>query len=119
MAKLTMREAEVVAGVAEGLTNKEIATRLSMSPGTVKRHIWNVMEKTGMSTRTELAVHHLTHKVGKLEKELAADRETIGQLHTRITQLEEERQTHYAIHDQSDRYIYVDGKPVYGMGPVR
>ncbi|MEW6247650.1 MAG: LuxR C-terminal-related transcriptional regulator [Nitrospirota bacterium] len=51
---LTDRERDVVEGLADGLTNKEIATRLQVSPGTVKAHLKRIMHKAGTSTRTGL-----------------------------------------------------------------
>ena len=49
---LTRREHEVVMLVAEGLTNAQIAERLWISPGTVRRHLQNVFAKLGVHTRT-------------------------------------------------------------------
>ena len=49
---LTRREREVVELVGEGLTNAQIAERLWISPGTVRRHLENAYEKLGVSTRT-------------------------------------------------------------------
>lgn len=49
---LTRREHEVVMLVAEGLTNTQIAERLWISPGTVRRHLQNVFAKLGVHTRT-------------------------------------------------------------------
>ena len=49
---LTRREHEVVMLVAEGLTNAQIAERLWISPGTVRRHLENVYAKLGVHTRT-------------------------------------------------------------------
>jgi len=50
---LTPREQEVLAMVAEGLPNKEIADRLHISEHTVKFHISSIMGKLGASSRTE------------------------------------------------------------------
>ena len=49
---LTPREREVVVLVAEGMTNAEIARRLWISPGTVRRHLENVFRKLEVHTRT-------------------------------------------------------------------
>ncbi len=56
MLELTVREQEVVALMREGLANKEIAARLFISLHTVKSHVKNAMEKTGLRTRLLLAV---------------------------------------------------------------
>lgn len=51
---LTAREAEVLAVVAEGLTNKEIAARLRLSPRTVEKHLEALLRKTATRSRTQL-----------------------------------------------------------------
>lgn len=53
-AALTPRELEIVRMVSEGLRNKEIGERLSISEGTVKVHLHNVYEKLGIDGRLEL-----------------------------------------------------------------
>jgi DNA-binding NarL/FixJ family response regulator len=53
---LTSREREVVDLVAEGLTNKEIARRLEISPATVKVHVERLIGKLGVADRTQAAV---------------------------------------------------------------
>ena len=51
---ITDREAEVVALIAEGLSNKQIAERLFVSLATVRTHIYNVFRKTGAQSRVDL-----------------------------------------------------------------
>jgi len=51
--EITAREAEVLRMLAEGLANKDIARRLSISEHTVKFHISSILEKLGAATRTE------------------------------------------------------------------
>ena len=53
-AALTAREREVVRLVGQGMRNKEIAERLSISEGTVKIHLHNVYDKLGVDGRLEL-----------------------------------------------------------------
>jgi DNA-binding NarL/FixJ family response regulator len=53
---LTEREREVVALVAEGLSNDEIAERLVLSPATAKTHVSRAMVKLGMRDRAQLVV---------------------------------------------------------------
>lgn len=53
---LTGRERDVVALVAEGLTNKEIGRRLEISPATVKVHVERIIGKLGVADRTQAAV---------------------------------------------------------------
>lgn len=52
-ALLTPREAQILDAIADGLTNKAIARRLSISLHTVKFHVESVFRKLGASTRTE------------------------------------------------------------------
>ncbi len=53
---LTDREREVMALVAAGLTNEEIATRLVLSPATAKTHVSRAMTKLGARDRAQLVV---------------------------------------------------------------
>jgi len=50
--RLTDRERDVLAWVARGKTNKEIASLLGVKPGTVRKHLENVYDKLGVHTRT-------------------------------------------------------------------
>jgi DNA-binding NarL/FixJ family response regulator len=54
---LSQREREVVALVAQGLKNKEMAERLFISEQTVKNHLHNIFDKLGVSDRLELALY--------------------------------------------------------------
>ncbi|UPK29804.1 response regulator transcription factor [Bradyrhizobium sp. 195] len=52
---LTHRERQIVRLVSEGMSNKEIARQLSVSPGTVKVHLYNIFQKLEITNRTVLA----------------------------------------------------------------
>jgi two-component system, NarL family, nitrate/nitrite response regulator NarL len=54
-AALTSREAEVAALIDEGLSNKQIAQRLSIALSTVKNHVHNILEKLGVERRSQAA----------------------------------------------------------------
>jgi DNA-binding NarL/FixJ family response regulator len=58
---LTRREAEVLALVASGKTNNEVATALSISRKTVARHLSNIFTKIEVSSRTEAAAYAFAH----------------------------------------------------------
>ncbi|GAC1543518.1 MAG: AAA family ATPase [Acidimicrobiales bacterium] len=51
---ITSREVEVLDLVAEGLANKQIASRLALSVRTVEKHVEGVLRKTGCASRTQL-----------------------------------------------------------------
>jgi DNA-binding NarL/FixJ family response regulator len=53
--RMTSREREVVALIAEGLSNKDIAQRLHLATDTVKSHVHNILEKLALHTRLEIA----------------------------------------------------------------
>jgi signal transduction histidine kinase len=63
--QLTPREMDVIQLLTEGLTNKEIALRLSLSPRTVNFHLDNIYSKLGVSSRTEAAIYTLRHGWGR------------------------------------------------------
>lgn len=60
---LTDRELQIISAVVSGRTNKQIASRLGIAEDTVKHHLSNVFDKTGVSTRTELAMFAVEHKL--------------------------------------------------------
>jgi DNA-binding NarL/FixJ family response regulator len=53
---LTERQVQIIEKVVNGMTNREIASSLSISEETVKHHLTHVFNKTGVSTRLELAL---------------------------------------------------------------
>ena len=52
---LTLRESEITALVARGLTNRQIAGQLYISVRTVEAHVDHILTKLGFRTRTQLA----------------------------------------------------------------
>jgi NarL family two-component system response regulator LiaR len=60
---LTERELEVLALLAEGLTNSQIAERLVISRSTVKSHVSNILSKLDVATRAEAVVLALQNKL--------------------------------------------------------
>jgi DNA-binding NarL/FixJ family response regulator len=57
IATLTIQERKLLALLADGLTNREIAGRMSLAEKTVKNYVSNVLNKMGMQRRTEAAVY--------------------------------------------------------------
>jgi DNA-binding NarL/FixJ family response regulator len=55
--RLTSREQEVLAFVARGLTNRQIADALTISEKTVSVHVSNVLSKLGLASRTQAALY--------------------------------------------------------------
>jgi len=53
--KLTSREREIVDLISEGLSNKEIANKISIATDTVKSHVHNILEKLSLRSRVEVA----------------------------------------------------------------
>jgi NarL family two-component system response regulator LiaR len=61
---LTEREREVLAQIARGLTNREIAEKMVISEKTVKTHVSNLLDKLGLEDRTRAAIWALKHGLG-------------------------------------------------------
>ncbi|HZM50220.1 MAG TPA: response regulator transcription factor [Vicinamibacteria bacterium] len=60
---LTRREIEITSSVVAGLSNREIARKLSLSEDTVKHHLTNIFNKMGASNRLELALFAVHHRL--------------------------------------------------------
>jgi two-component system nitrate/nitrite response regulator NarL len=65
---LTPREMEVVGCIVEGCSNRDIAKQFGLSEETVKRHLSNIFDKTGVSTRLELAMFAIAHHLVNPER---------------------------------------------------
>lgn len=68
---LTPREEQVVALVADGLSNRQIAHELQLSEHTVKKYVFRIFEKLGISNRVELVLYAVNHG-GTLQAEWIA-----------------------------------------------
>ena len=65
--ELTPREKDVVALVAEGLTDREIAATLGLSRNTVSNHVTIILLKLRARSRTDAAVRAVTHGIVRVE----------------------------------------------------
>ena len=57
---LTPREEQVVALVADGLSNRDVARELGLSEHTIKKYLFRIFDKLGVSTRVELVLYAVT-----------------------------------------------------------
>jgi two-component system, NarL family, response regulator DevR len=72
--ELTEREREVLTLVARGYTNKQIADKLCVSEKTARNHVSHILEKLGLSRRSEAAAFAVEHKlVPPRERQKAED----------------------------------------------
>jgi len=62
--KLTAREKEVLAALAMGMSNREIASALYITEYTVKKHVSQILEKLQLADRTQAAIYALAHGYG-------------------------------------------------------
>lgn len=56
------KEYEIITLVAEGLSNREIASRLCLSEGTIRNYLSSILEKLNLRDRTQLAIFYYKHK---------------------------------------------------------
>jgi DNA-binding NarL/FixJ family response regulator len=84
--KLTLREKQVLTLVCGGESNRYIAEKLGIKPDTVKKHIGHIMDKTGLSTRMDLALAQ--HAKPESEKLQELKSQTVARLREIIVELE-------------------------------
>ena len=75
---LTRRERDVVARVAEGATNRQIATRLGVTERTARTHVSNILGKLGLASRTQLAMWAVREGVVSAAADRAPDAHVPG-----------------------------------------
>jgi DNA-binding NarL/FixJ family response regulator len=63
---LTPQELSVLAQVAQGLTNRQIAVKLFLGEGTVRNYVSSVLAKIGASNRAEAAAYAVKHNIQEL-----------------------------------------------------
>lgn len=59
---ISEKEYEIITLIAEGLSNKEIASNLYLSEGTVRNYLSTILEKLNLRDRTQLAIFYYQHK---------------------------------------------------------
>ena len=64
LSQLTPREKEVLAALAQGLSNRDIAAALYVTEYTVKKHVSQILEKLELTDRTQAALYALSHGFG-------------------------------------------------------
>ena len=64
-ADLTPQEMAVIAHVAQGLTNRQIAVKLYLGEGTVRNYVSSILGKIGASNRAEAAAYAVKHKISE------------------------------------------------------
>lgn len=65
-ADLTQQELAVLALVAQGLTNRQIAVKLFLGEGTVRNYVSSVLSKINVSNRAEAAIYAVNHNINKI-----------------------------------------------------
>jgi len=70
LSQLTPRETDVLKGLAQGRSNREIAKALSVSEETVKSHVSSILAKLGLADRTQAAIYALQHHLVPLDQAL-------------------------------------------------
>jgi len=63
--RLTIREREVLGGVARGLSNREIADELGIAERTARTHVSNILAKLGLTSRTQAALFAVEHHLDR------------------------------------------------------
>lgn len=61
--RMTKREREIIALIADGLSNKHISDRLNIATFTVKSHVHNILEKLALHSRLQIAKHARDEKI--------------------------------------------------------
>ena len=72
LAQLTPRETDVLKGLAQGRSNREIARALSVSEETVKSHVSSILAKLGLADRTQAAIFALQRRLIPLDQALGS-----------------------------------------------
>jgi DNA-binding NarL/FixJ family response regulator len=66
--QLTAREAEVLAGLAQGASTKTLAALMRVSPATARTHVHSVLAKLGVHTRLEAVAYAVEHRLIDIDR---------------------------------------------------
>lgn len=66
---LNPMEREILGHLKDGLTNEEIAQKMYISPKTVAKHLTELLAKTGLKNRTQLAITYYKYTNGNKERQ--------------------------------------------------
>ncbi len=75
--RMTEREKEIIALIADGMSNKEIANRLNIATFTVKSHVHNVLEKLELHSRLQIANYSSDVETPKLRSDLLSQKQRV------------------------------------------
>jgi DNA-binding NarL/FixJ family response regulator len=75
---LTPREEQVVALVADGLSNREVARELDLSEHTVKKYLFRIFDKLGISSRVELVLYAVSNGAAREAEWVAGPRRVVS-----------------------------------------
>ncbi len=68
IARLTVRQREVITLLVQGQSDKEVASLLSITQWTIKKHVYNACQRAGVLNRTQLIVAFVIWQITEKEK---------------------------------------------------
>jgi len=73
--RMTQREKEIIALIAEGISNKQIAKKINIATFTVKSHVHNILEKLALHSRLQIAMHTREEETSKHRSDLLSQKQ--------------------------------------------
>jgi DNA-binding CsgD family transcriptional regulator len=78
---LKATERRIIDCIADGFTNKEIARKLGLKPGTISNYVSYILHKTGLQHRTQIAIYYALKNSGCSDSEKDGTIETTDNFH--------------------------------------